>query len=285
MTQQQQNSLHLFEAILSQMRETYIRKNADYGDSFKETMDEYGLTALTLRLTDKLNRLKTLSKDNAPSVHDESVLDTILDIANYAVLGAMYAVSPTKDGKVPDAAKSILGKARTAEYLDATNELSTWFEEARSTKDKQKAGIASHILKELLPFVKSDGFPLDEETRQNTLMAMQNMAVVLDDILGTEMVAAEPVGDDTSGIDAQLLYDYQSLCAFSQHPTEAGLQEAYKVAMRIMDTEVPKGVSNKQFAHDVITLAQEVIDAYNERQAPKGVVVPFSPAKEGGTNE
>lgn len=63
------------------------------------------------------------------------------------------------------------------------------------------------------------------------------------------------------------------------------MQEAYKVAIRIMDTEVSKGGNNKQFVHDVIILAQEIIDAYNERQAPKGVVVPFSPAKEGGTDE
>lgn len=279
MTQQQKNSLHLFEAILSQMRETYIRKNADYGDSFKETMDEYGLTALTLRLTDKLNRLKTLSKGDEPSVHGESVLDTILDIANYAVLGAMYAVSLTKDGEIPDAAKDIRGKATLANYYQAVNELNKWFEEASKTKDKQKADIAASILNSLLPFVKSVDYPLDEETRRNTLMAMQNMAVVLNDILGTKEVAAEPVDDDTCGIDTQLLYDYQTLCVFSQHPTEEGLQEAYKVAMRIMNTEVAKGGS-KQFVNDAITLAQEVIDAYNERLAPKGVVVPFSPAKE-----
>jgi hypothetical protein len=275
MTQQQQNSLHLFEAILSQMRGTYIRKNADYGDSFKETMDEYGLTALTLRLTDKLNRLKSLSKGDEPSVHDESVLDTILDIANYAVLGAMYVVSPTKDGKVPDAAKSILGKARAAEYWDAFNELNTWFEEARSTKDKQKAGVASNILNELLAFVKSDGFPLDEETKQNSLMAMQNMSLILDDILqgGVEHVAAEPI--DEGKIDAQLLYDYQQLCTFSQNPTEEGLPSAYEVAKRIMGTEVSKGGGGRNFISNAIGLAKEVVDAYEERQHHQGVVVPF----------
>lgn len=284
MTQQQQNSLHLFEAILSQMRETYIRKNADYGDSFKETMDEYGLTALTLRLTDKLNRLKSLSKGDEPSVHDESVLDTILDIANYAVLGAMYAVSPTKDGKVPDAAKSILGKARTAEYWDAFEALNTWFEEARKTKNKQKAGIASHILNELLPFVKSDDFPLDEETRQNTLMGMQNMSLVLNDILDDGSMEVGQ-SDDTCGIDAQLLYDYQALCNFEAHPTEEGMKDAYETAMRIMSTDASKGESNGKFALEATRLAQIVIDAYNERQVPKGVVVPFHQAEEGGGNE
>lgn len=66
-------------------------KNHKYGDSFTKTVDEYGKAVLLLRIQDKLNRLKQLLilKDpcNDPN---ESIEDTFLDIAGYAVLSKIY---------------------------------------------------------------------------------------------------------------------------------------------------------------------------------------------------
>jgi hypothetical protein len=63
----------------------YQRKNADYGDSFGKSYTEYGMTMACIRLEDKLNRLKSLCKNEA-QVKDESLEDTLMDLANYAIM-------------------------------------------------------------------------------------------------------------------------------------------------------------------------------------------------------
>ena len=64
--------VNLFEDITLEMRNTYERKNADYGNSFEEQFNEYGLISSCIRLEDKLRRLKSLSKSEA-RVKDESI--------------------------------------------------------------------------------------------------------------------------------------------------------------------------------------------------------------------
>lgn len=63
----------------------YERKNADYGDSFGKSYQEYGMLMACIRLEDKLNRLKSLCKKEA-QVQDESLEDTLMDLANYAIM-------------------------------------------------------------------------------------------------------------------------------------------------------------------------------------------------------
>lgn len=63
--------------------ETFIQKNTDYGDSFSETRREIP-EAILIRLHDKYARLKRLLKGNPALVKDESIDDTLMDLANYA---------------------------------------------------------------------------------------------------------------------------------------------------------------------------------------------------------
>lgn len=77
--------------ICDELNEIYKRKNHDYGDSFHQTYLEEGLAMARIRLSDKLNRFKTLSKlstngTDQQQVTDESMRDTLLDLANYAIL-------------------------------------------------------------------------------------------------------------------------------------------------------------------------------------------------------
>lgn len=74
--------------LCSILNELYERKNHDYGDSFHKTWEEYGPMMLAIRLDDKLGRFKKLTRDDA-QVKDESVRDTLLDLANYAIMGVM----------------------------------------------------------------------------------------------------------------------------------------------------------------------------------------------------
>lgn len=78
-----------FKEITDLMVETYEKKNHDYGNSFEKSVDEFGLVSPAIRLTDKLNRFKTLIKTES-KVKDESISDTLLDLANYSILTYLY---------------------------------------------------------------------------------------------------------------------------------------------------------------------------------------------------
>ncbi len=71
------------------MNAIYERKNHDYGDSFHETFIEEGMAMARIRLSDQLNRFKALSRNGNQQVADESLRDTLLDLANYAIMTVM----------------------------------------------------------------------------------------------------------------------------------------------------------------------------------------------------
>ena len=88
---------NLFKIITNEMLDLYEIKNKNYGDSFSKQFQEYGLTSVCIRLEDKLNRLKSLNKQISEAkngivdidVDDESIKDTLIDLANYSVLAIM----------------------------------------------------------------------------------------------------------------------------------------------------------------------------------------------------
>lgn len=84
-----EKKLQQFMDITTDMAKTYADKNHDYGDSFEQSLYEFGLIAPIVRMGDKMNRIKSLSKKEA-EVKDESIKDTLLDLANYAVMTVMW---------------------------------------------------------------------------------------------------------------------------------------------------------------------------------------------------
>ena len=87
----------IFKSITERMLETYKKKNADYGNSFDKSMNEFGLMSAVVRMSDKMERLKSLVKKDA-KVKDESVEDTLLDLANYCIMTVMH-LKINEDGK------------------------------------------------------------------------------------------------------------------------------------------------------------------------------------------
>lgn len=75
-------------SLLKELNDIYTRKNHDYGDSFHETFLEERFAMARIRLSDKLNRFKKLSRNAAEYglVEDESIRDTLMDLANYAIM-------------------------------------------------------------------------------------------------------------------------------------------------------------------------------------------------------
>ena len=79
-----------FRGITNEMAELHARKNADYGDSFGQTYRELGIISAVTRMSDKMNRLKRLvAHKDAQQVKDESIDDTLIDLACYAVMTLM----------------------------------------------------------------------------------------------------------------------------------------------------------------------------------------------------
>ncbi|MBU8715413.1 DUF1599 domain-containing protein [Brevibacillus parabrevis] len=72
-------------AVSNEVRDTLIRKNRDYGDSFAKQFAKYGVLSGLIRMDDKMRRLENLVGGAEPSVN-ESIEDTLMDLAGYAQL-------------------------------------------------------------------------------------------------------------------------------------------------------------------------------------------------------
>ena len=83
---QHQEKVNAFEDVTLDLRNLYDAKNRDYGDSFSKSFEQWGLPMVCIRLSDKLNRLSSFAKGQDMQVADEKVEDTLMDMANYAIM-------------------------------------------------------------------------------------------------------------------------------------------------------------------------------------------------------
>ena len=99
--------------ICKYLTDLYERKNKDYGDSFHRMFVKEGMAMPRIRLGDKLSRFESLTRNpESQKVMDESIRDTLLDLANYAIMTVMeidndksfnvVTSSQIKDGGVVD---------------------------------------------------------------------------------------------------------------------------------------------------------------------------------------
>ena len=84
------DNVHAHLEVCGELNVTYERKNADYGDSFAQSLDKHGLIAAIVRMDDKMNRVINLYKADERLVEDESIRDTLMDLANYAIMSVMW---------------------------------------------------------------------------------------------------------------------------------------------------------------------------------------------------
>lgn len=80
-----ENKIELHREICGKMSEIYEKKNHDYGDSFSQLFKKYGMAYSLIHMEEKLARIEQLS-NNANKVEGESIKDSLLDLANYAIL-------------------------------------------------------------------------------------------------------------------------------------------------------------------------------------------------------
>lgn len=74
--------------IVTALNKLYAEKNHDYGNSFGETYQKLGIISALTRISDKYNRLISLATkpEEERKVKDESIQDTLLDMANYCIM-------------------------------------------------------------------------------------------------------------------------------------------------------------------------------------------------------
>ena len=77
-----------FKKITDEMYDTFKAKNHDYGSSFSNLFKECGMTYAYGHMAEKLERVKSLMKDEA-KVKGEGMKDSLKDLANYAILTIM----------------------------------------------------------------------------------------------------------------------------------------------------------------------------------------------------
>jgi len=71
--------------LCDRIHDICVKKNHDYGNSVSDGYKEFGLISYIVRMTDKMSRIKTLMK-KSQEVSDESIKDTLIDLANYCLL-------------------------------------------------------------------------------------------------------------------------------------------------------------------------------------------------------
>lgn len=79
-----------FRKYTDNLATTLESKNQAYGDSFDKSVDKYGLSVIGVRLSDKYNRIEHLITHHELKENDESLEDTLLDLAGYSILGLKY---------------------------------------------------------------------------------------------------------------------------------------------------------------------------------------------------
>lgn len=86
-----------FKQLTGEMCALYARKNRDYGDSFTEMCHEWGAMYPMSRMQEKLRRATQLTRTSKAQVQEEKVTDTLLDLANYALMTIMEIKEDLKE--------------------------------------------------------------------------------------------------------------------------------------------------------------------------------------------
>ena len=72
--------------LCNEIHELYKLKNTNYGNSFSELFEEFEMSYVVPRLVEKTNRIKTLTMNKDLDYDDESIRDSLLDLANYSIM-------------------------------------------------------------------------------------------------------------------------------------------------------------------------------------------------------
>jgi len=73
--------------------ELFKKKNQDYGDAFAT----YGTIGVLVRMSDKIFRLQSITKNSLTLINSESIRDTLIDLHNYSAMAIMLLDEDVQD--------------------------------------------------------------------------------------------------------------------------------------------------------------------------------------------
>ena len=82
-------NVHNVDDILAELRAILIRKQEDYGPLNISLSPGGAYNGLRVRMFDKLQRFSHLFESNNDNPNYESLRDTFIDLANYAIIGIL----------------------------------------------------------------------------------------------------------------------------------------------------------------------------------------------------
>ena len=179
--------LKRLKEIHQQAEALYSERNEKYGDSFAKTFQEYGKAVALIRLEDKLNRAKTLVSMGLKGSDGESLIDTLMDLSNYANMTIIELTSTQggDDGQTTEAPKKKRKKAK---------------EETQAEKEeapKEKGPLDDLTKNQLLEVVSQLGGVVPKKANREKLISTINgcpkakVAVVITSLKSTTINTTE----------------------------------------------------------------------------------------------
>ena len=183
--------LKRLKEIHQQEEALYAERNEKYGDSFAKTFQEYGKAVALIRLEDKLNRAKTLVSMGLTGSDGESLIDTLMDLSNYAnmTIIELTSIQGGDDGQTTEAPKKKRKKAK---------------EETQAEKEeapKEKGPLDDLTKKQLIEVVSQLGGVAPKKSNREKLISTINdfpkakVAVAITSLKGSSNTTEEEDGD------------------------------------------------------------------------------------------
>lgn len=176
------NKANRLEELMDELLETFVAKNEDYGDSFADSFKEFGITSAVVRMNDKMNRIKSLSKKGDRQVKDESLRDSLMDLANYALMTVVELDQQVEEWErknigtveIPDAfQKAIMDHVRESKLENNSDRV---LQRIESLEDDKK-----YYLKPLLSEIEEENCHLTKFLKKDIRWLVKHFDIDLDD--------------------------------------------------------------------------------------------------------
>lgn len=182
--------LKRLKEIHQQEEALYAERNEKYGDSFAKTFQEYGEAVALIRLEDKLNRAKTLVSMGLKGSDGESLIDTLMDLSNYANM-AIIELTSTPDGD----------EGQTTEVPKKRKRNRKAKAEEETETPKEKGPLDDLTKKQLIEVISQLGGTVPKKANREKLTAViagfpkAKVAVAITSLKPTTETAEEEDGD------------------------------------------------------------------------------------------
>lgn len=151
--------LKRLKEIHQQEEALYAERNEKYGDSFAKTFQEYGEAVALIRMEDKLNRAKTLVSMGLKGSDGESLIDTLMDLSNYANMTIIELISSNEEAN-QDAASDTPKKRKRNRKAKAEEETET---------PKEKGPLDDLTKKQLIEVISQLGGTVPKKANREKL--------------------------------------------------------------------------------------------------------------------